>query len=78
MRHLHMTHTFKQAADALCLSGDKLAELLGVTLQTVRQARLSPQAKGYRTPPAGWEGKLAKVAKRKARELERLAEELEG
>lgn len=69
--------TFKEAGDALCLSAAELAELLRMPVQSVRQARLSPKSARYRSPPAGWEAKLAKLARKRARELERLVEELE-
>jgi hypothetical protein len=31
----------------------------------------------FRTPPVGWKTALAKLARRRAKELERLAKELE-
>lgn len=70
--------TFKQAGDTLCLSGRELAALLGISVQRVKQARLDPQAAGYRAPPAGWEGKLLQVARTRGKELQALALALEA
>ena len=69
---------FKKATDLLCLSAPEVAELLGSTPQSIRQARLDSKKAGHRQPPAGWEAKLAKLARERAGELVKLAEELEG
>jgi hypothetical protein len=47
------------------------------SVQTVRQARLDPSSSSYRRPPDGWEAAIAKLARQRAKELERLARELE-
>ena len=43
----------------------------------IRQARLDPASSSYRRPPAGWESAIAKLARERAGELVKLAEELE-
>lgn len=69
---------FKKATDELLanLSHDELATALGVSVPTVRQARLDEAAKAHRNPPEGWEAKVAKLAKQRAERLSRLAERL--
>lgn len=69
---------FKKATDELLdhLSHEELATALGVSVPTVRQARLSEDAKAHRTPPEGWEPVVAKLAKQKADHFRRLAERL--
>lgn len=54
-----------------------LAAELGVSHGLVRQARLSEEASSYRKPPAGWEPAVAALARRRARELEELAGEID-
>ncbi len=68
--------TFKEATDALGLTAPELAEMFGVSAQTIRQARLDPEHVGHRSPPSGWEEKLAAVAKKKGGELAELAKAL--
>lgn len=72
-----MPKTFREATDMLSMTGPELAELFGVSAQTIRQCRMDPNSRGYRTPPTGWEKELAKVAKARAAEITRLARELE-
>ena len=69
---------FKRATDLLCLASPEAAKLLGSTPQSIRQARLDSDRAGHRTPPVGWEKKLAKLARKRAAELVRLADELDG
>lgn len=54
-----------------------LAEDLGVSEAGIRQARLDPAASGYRSPPEGWPAAVARLARRRARELEELADGLQ-
>lgn len=55
---------FKEATDRLagCVGHTDIAAALGVSTQLVRQARLAPEAQGYRTPPEGWHGTLIRLA----------------
>lgn len=54
----------------------EIADALGVSEASVRQARLEESAKAHRKPPDGWETKVAKLARQKAERLARLAERL--
>ncbi|MES1180007.1 MAG: hypothetical protein ABUL43_02305 [Hyphomicrobium sp.] len=69
---------FKKATDVLCneVAHADLAGELGVSIATVRQARLSADAKAKRSAPVGWEAGVAKLAEARARRLLRLAEKL--
>ncbi len=50
-----------------------LAAEIGVSVPTVRQARLSLNAQAHRAPPEGWEKGALKLAEKQARHFERLA-----
>ena len=72
---------FTEATDRLtaCPTHQDIAEAAGWTsVQTVRQARLDPSSSSYRRPPDGWGPAIAKLARERAGELVKLAEELEG
>lgn len=73
-----MTINFRDATDDLLasISHEELAKVLGVSVPTVRQARLDPAAKAHRNPPDGWEAKVARLARAKAASLARLADRL--
>ena len=70
---------FRKATDALvdCCRLHDVAAALGCSYSTVTQARMDMENPAFRTPPVGWKKALAKLARRRAKELERLAEELE-
>jgi hypothetical protein len=61
---------------AAFISHEALAAALGVSIATVRQARLGEHAKAHRTPPHGWEAAIARLARQKADHFRRLAERL--
>jgi len=69
---------FKRATEELMagMTRGEIAEALGVSEATVRQARLDESANAHRNPPEGWEAKVAKLAKQRADRLARLAERL--
>jgi len=72
---------FPEASDLLTKSCPTLADIAreaGVSSGLIRQARLDPKASSYRSPPPNWRQAIAKLARGRAAELERLAEELEG
>lgn len=71
---------FRTATDILTrgLTQADIADAAGVSHAAIRQARIDPGASSYRRPPDGWERAIAKLARKRAAELERLAEELEG
>jgi hypothetical protein len=70
---------FKTATDRVagCISHAEIAEAAGVSVQTIRQARLDPSALGHRPPPEGWEGVLADLLRRRAKFFSSLAAELD-
>ena len=69
---------FEKATEELMtgMTRKQIADALGCSEATVRQARLEASAKAHRNPPGGWEAKVAKLAKQKAERLTRLAEQL--
>jgi hypothetical protein len=69
---------FKTATDRVagCISHAKIAEAAGVSVQTIRQARLDPSAAGHRPPPAGWREVLARLTRERAQQLVNFAESL--
>ncbi len=72
--------TFREATDRLAERGVGLAavaDALGVSYATVKQARLDASSPSYRKPPEGWEPVLAALARKRGGELLKLAERLE-
>lgn len=69
---------FKEATDLLCegLGHEDVAKMLNVSVQTVRQARLSPTAKAYRRPPDGWEAAVKRLSEARIADLQTLTERL--
>jgi hypothetical protein len=69
---------FVEATDVLFshVRQEELAEAMGISVASIRQARLRRDAKGYRTPPAGWEKAVAKLAAQHGKELLALAKKL--
>jgi predicted transcriptional regulator len=69
---------FKKATEELMagMTRGEIAEALGVSEATVRQARLEGSAKAHRNPPGGWEAKVAKLARLRSDRLGRLADRL--
>jgi hypothetical protein len=69
---------FRKMTDDLfaTVSHTELAQAVGVSVATIRQARLDREAKSHRSPPPGWEQAVLKLAEAQARHFERLAERL--
>jgi hypothetical protein len=69
---------FRKATDGLCAKVDHedVARALGVSLQTIRQARLQPDTKSHRSPPGGWRDAVIRLAEEKVSHYRRLIEEL--
>jgi hypothetical protein len=69
---------FRKATDALLESVtlQDLADALGVSLQTVRQARADEGSTAYRSPPPEWQAAARKLALRAAARYSRLADHL--
>ncbi|HUF69813.1 MAG TPA: hypothetical protein VMM79_14310 [Longimicrobiales bacterium] len=54
-----------------------LAREMGVSQNGVLQARLDPAAASYRRPPEGWQAVVARMARKRADDLLKLADALE-
>ena len=70
---------FKEATDRLIDAGVSIADLareMKVSEQALRQARLSPAAKGYRKPPDGWKAAVIKLTSERARMLFQIGNRL--
>jgi hypothetical protein len=78
-RCVNVSEPFKRATDRLIgtVSLADLAEELGVSHGLLRQARLSTSASSYRSPPAGWEKAIAKLARERGGALLKLADEMD-
>lgn len=75
-----MSADFRKATDELFagVSHEELAEMLGCSVATIRQARLAPAAKAHRNPPEGWERAVWKIAEGRATHFARLAAKLKS
>ena len=58
------------------IGAEEMAAELGVSLQTVKQARLGTDSLGKRPAPAGWEKAARKLAQRQADYFRKLADKL--
>lgn len=69
---------FKRATDELFerVSHQELASALGVSVASIRQARLSPTAAAHRSPPPGWPEVVARIAEQRGERLLELAAKL--
>lgn len=67
---------FKEATENLCagVSHEELAATLGVSVATIRQARLRPDAKAHRSPPTNWERAVIKLAEQRMQQYRHLIE----
>jgi len=74
-----VTKDFRDATNDLFagISHQALADALGVSVATVRQARLAPSAKAHRSPPEGWDEAVASLAEAHASKLLMLAKALD-
>jgi hypothetical protein len=71
---------FKDAIEGLCstVTHQEVADALGVSRATVRQAMLAEGARARRRPPEGWEATVGRLAKAQAARLEKLAKRLKA
>lgn len=69
---------FREALDKLGerVTHEEVAAALGVSVASVRQYRLSDDAKAHRSPPAGWHQVLSKLARARGLELLKLSDSL--
>lgn len=65
---------FREATNVLFqrVDQEKLAQKLGVSIASIRQARLRPEAAAHRSPPSNWREAVIKLAE----EQEHLYREL--
>jgi hypothetical protein len=72
--------TFKKATDRLFsrVDHEDLAKALGVSVASIRQARLSPDALARRSPPPDWEDAVLRLAEERVRHFRKLIEEIRG
>jgi hypothetical protein len=70
---------FKEATDALFerISHEDLADALGISVASIRQARLSPDANAFREPPKGWEEAVLQLAKKRLARDQRIVVQME-
>jgi hypothetical protein len=69
---------FKDATDGLFdrISHEELADSLGVSVASIRQARLSQTAKAYREPPKNWETAVAQLIEKRIGTYRKLLDRL--
>jgi hypothetical protein len=74
-----MSLDFKAATDVLfrALSHEELAKELGVSVPSIRQARLGAGTRAFRKPPEGWQLGVARLAEVEAKRLQRLSKSLQ-
>jgi hypothetical protein len=65
---------FRNATDSLfdTVSHADLAKALGVSVPSIRQARLAEGSKARRSPPDGWERAVISLAERRIRRYQML------
>jgi hypothetical protein len=72
------TMDFREAVDGVCerLDHDDVAKALGVSVQSVRQARLNPKAQAHRSPPNEWRYALIRLAEERVWYYRKLISQL--
>lgn len=75
---LHTVMNFKAATDILfaTVTHAELAERIGCSVASIRQARLSPDALAHRSPPPGWQEAVRALARERGEALAELAKSL--
>lgn len=70
--------TFNEATDRLFSRIDHkdLAKALGVSVASIRQARLKPDASAHRSPPPEWESIVLRLAEERVWHFRKLIEEI--
>ena len=72
--------TFLEATQELmarAISLDDVADEAGVEVRAIRCARLDPSNASYENPPLNWQEAMARLARKRARSLEALADQME-
>jgi hypothetical protein len=72
--------TFKKATDRLFsrVDHEDLAKALGVSVPSIRQARLSPDALAHRSPPPAWEKAVLRLAEERVSHFQKLIDDIRG
>ena len=75
-----MSINFRQATDELfeVVTHEELADAIGCSVATIRQARRAEGTASYRSPPKGWEKAALKLAEQKADHFKRLVAKLKA
>ncbi|MBV8978683.1 MAG: hypothetical protein JOZ13_15035 [Alphaproteobacteria bacterium] len=75
-----MSINFRDATDKLfeVVTHEELADALGCSVATIRQARRAEGTVSYRTPPKGWEKAVLKLAEERAEHFKRLIAKLKA
>ena len=65
---------FREAVDTLCapISHSDVAEALGASVQTVRQARMKEDSSAFRAPPKDWTNTIIRLAERRIMHYRKL------
>ena len=73
-----MTISFRKATDDLftVVTHEELANELGCSVATIRQARRTEGTPAYRSPPKGWERAVLKLAEQRLDHFKRLVAKL--
>ena len=71
---------FREATDELCtaITHDDVARALGVSVQSIRQARMRDDVIGHRSPPDNWKKALSALAEKRIADYQRLVEGLKA
>jgi hypothetical protein len=69
---------FREATESLCagVPHEDLAKALGVSVATVRQARLKSDAKAHRSPPSDWQAAVIRLAEERLSKYRELIDAL--
>lgn len=70
---------FRAAVKALSagFTHDEIADVLGASFYSVKQALLPSDSPAYRSPPPGWQKALSKLARKRGGDLAKLADQLD-
>jgi len=69
---------FREAIDGLCerIGHDDVAKALGVSVQTVRQARMRAETHAHRSPPGDWQDAVIRLAEERVWHYRKLIEDI--
>jgi hypothetical protein len=70
--------TFNEATDRLFsrVDHEDLAKALGISVASIRQARLKSEASAHRSPPLDWESVVLRLAEERVWHFRKLIEEI--